>query len=212
MGSTEKAFCNSCMNETVHTVVHRDNKSEEDSGAGISWGEASVLLKCMGCETVTLKQTPWMSECDDPAVHYYPPRKKRPVPHWIDELPREYWLLCKELYSAYDADCRALVLMGIRALIDRYIFHNIGDMNFEAGLKRLLEEKMISENQKKSIEIVVEAGHAAAHRAYRPEIQNLNSALEVVEHLLFQVLPEDAMQKLKMATPPRDKRKVKDGK
>jgi hypothetical protein len=110
-----------------------------------------------------------------------------------------------EIYRALTADCRALAMMGARALIDRVLRDSVGDNGpFEQRLNRLEESGVVGRKDRELLETALEAGHAASHRGYQPTIDTLNHVMDIVEHLLQSqyVLPAEAA-KVAESTPTR---------
>ena len=82
----------------------------------------------------------------------------------------------------------------------------IGDSGgFDAKLRSMYEQGYIGEDEKdKLLDPVIDAGSAAAHRAYRPKSDHLDTMMDTVEHLIHRlfVLPK-SIDELRRATPPR---------
>jgi hypothetical protein len=58
----------------------------------------------------------------------------------------------------------------------------VGDQgSFGANLKKFLDEGFIAKIQRTAIEHILESGHAAIHRGYKPVEHDLNTALNIVE-------------------------------
>lgn len=216
-----RAHCNKCGHETKHEVVmERTIRGSEVvdpyQGIEVSWATTYSMLECRGCEEVSLRRTEWCSENDpmdgaDPGT-FFPPRVSRRKPAWVDrlELPDEYAGLLDEIYIALHADSRRLAMMGTRSLIDTVIRRSVGDQdNFGKGLKRLVEEGLISERNREIIEAAVNAGHASAHRGYRPSSDDVNVVIDIVENLIHNELLAEQAQALKITTPQRMRTKKK---
>lgn len=210
---TIKCHCNRCGHSTKHTLLHQ----EEKSGSVCSWtvgGHRNAvreysLLECCGCEDVVLKVvTSVLSERGEKfhSEDYYPPRVSRRKPQWLDDLPPEYLTLVDEVYSALHAGSRTLAMMGARALLDIFIERKVGNCgNFTAGLDSLVEQKYLAPVNRPVIESAVEAGNAAAHRAYRPPPDVLNAVMDIVENLVQHEVLEKSARDVKKMTPERER-------
>lgn len=207
-----RAYCNICGNETKHEVVterrtHGSEVIDPYQGIEISWSTTYSMMECMGCEEVLLKRTFWFSEHDGIEEEYYPPRVSRRRPTWIDELPKEYFSLLSEIYAALHADSRSLAMMGLRTLIDLFMSRKLEDSpGFEEGLKDLVAQNFITSRSRDVLEAAVEAGHAAAHRAHKPTVAQLNAVMDIVENLIQHDLLSESAESLRKTIPARPPR------
>ncbi len=209
------SHCNECGRETNHDVVYRADRRRTYDGDQYSVDVGSVwkLLQCRGCEEVTLQRVDWCSEddrMDGPvSATYFPPRVSRRKPAWASryDLQSEYLALLEETYTALHADSRRLAMMGVRALIDAVIRHNVDDQhNFSQGLRALKEKSLISEQDCRIIEVAIEAGHASTHRGHEPTVKDVNVAIDIVERLIHAEILDKKAEVLKNSTPQRPSR------
>ncbi|BCO13546.1 hypothetical protein RIMD111065_19020 [Aeromonas hydrophila] len=207
-----KAHCNKCLHETKHLVVaERNNRGSEQADPNdpyahyeISWCTTYTMLECCGCESVSLKREFYFSEWDATEVEYYPPQVSRQLPRWYEELPGEMDELLQEVYSALHADSRRLALMGARTLVDMYMNEQLGDIGgFEKKLSVLEESGLISKPNKEYLDAALDAGHAAAHRAHKARVVEVNQVIDIVENLLQNYVLKEAAKNLKAKTPSR---------
>lgn len=207
-----RAYCNKCGNETKHDVVMErttDGSQVVDPyhGIEITWSTTYSMLECRGCEEVLLKRSFWFSEHDGVEEEYYPPRVSRQRPTWFDELPDDYSSLLSEIYTALHADSRSLAMMGLRTLIDLFMSRKLQDTpGFEEGLKELVKQNYITTRSRDVLEAAVEAGHAAAHRAHKPTVAQLNAVMDIVENLLQHDLLSESAESLRKTIPARPAR------
>jgi hypothetical protein len=173
------------------------------------------LVRCRGCENVSLQRTCTISGSPEEEVDYFPPAVSRRTPIWISDLS---WLfddtkhqlreLFREVYSAVHSGNYRLAMMGTRAIVDVALTDKLGDIGgFEKKLKVPSENGWISIAQLRPLSAAVEAGNAASHRAYKPDENQLNLVLDVVEnfiHLLY-VQEENAIAITKK-TPTRQRK------
>lgn len=221
---TERAFCNKCSQKTKHTLIesltiHEIDPSEADGPYAdqAEWCDTTYsFLQCCGCEDACLKKSVWCSAIGETIeLEFYPPRVARKRPDWFEILPPEYFPLLDEIYSSLHAGNRTLAMMGARAVLDTFTTRKVGDCgNFKAGLDALVAKNYLAQMNRKVIESAVEAGHAAAHRAYNPSSDVLNAVMDIVENLIqHDVLSQSAkVLKKKLQRRPRRKKNPKKGK
>ncbi|MBU1215461.1 MAG: DUF4145 domain-containing protein [Gammaproteobacteria bacterium] len=146
---------------------------------------------------------------EPPQLIVEPHRQK---PDWFDQLPESPRDLLVEIYAALSLDLRALPAMGLRAVIDVVCMKQTGDAgSFEKKLSTLKQKGLISEVESSILSDAIDAGSASAHRGYVPGRDDLESLLDIVEHLLRAqyILPE-AAKKLKLNTPQRGGKTAKE--
>jgi len=218
-----KAQCNKCLGETNHLLLHKEDQPwDEDVGYGntIHGSETFNMVKCCGCDSVKLLHTSWFSEaCDEygrpiTEINYYPPAISRAEPKWVSDLggffssEEEQYIsgLFREIYSALHNDSRRLAVMGIRALLEHLMIAEVTDNGtFKKNLDAFQATGHLSGKQREIIEPILEAGHAAIHRAYHPSSEDVLTVIEVTESLVetIYVHPKKA-NKLKERVPKRE--------
>ncbi len=207
----EWVHCNQCLRLTKHDVLIKDVTSEDDElepeGPVLTWVTTSTLFRCRGCDSVVLRHRLQSDDTGTDDVNYYPPRISRRKPVWISDLPKEFVPLIDEVYTALQAGSLRLALMGARTLIDLFMNATVGDSgNFKIKMQRLVDKGYLSGINKDVIAAALDAGHAAAHRAYCPSSDNVNAVFDIVENLLQSMSFKDKVLRLKSSTP---KRKMK---
>jgi hypothetical protein len=81
-------------------------------------------------------------------------------------------------------------------------------LTFDKKLAELQAKGKISVDERDTLRVLVDAGSAAAHRGWRPEIEELNTMMDVVETFLHRTFTlDDGIKKLKAAVPARSKSK-----
>lgn len=212
--STTKAHCNTCGGERNHEVLNSERTTWEDEVHALSGSDTYATLKCCGCETIKLRHTSWFSEDDEPKEHYFPPAIFRRTPEWFTEL----WLqlkaddqfvetLLKEIYVALQNDLPSLATMGVRALLERIMISKAGDQgSFAKNIAEFEKLGHVSKRQRERLEAILDAGHAAIHRAYSPKVQDVVTLLDITEHIVESVFLHDAkIEELKKKVPARGK-------
>ncbi len=193
----------------------------DDEGEPLPFNSYYVL-QCLGCNAVTMQHAKWdggkyyRTEDDeivysDEAISYFPPRTVRARPSWLKELPKEFTHILREVYAALDAGAPTLAAIGVRTVLDVLANTVVGDLGaFPSKLDALETKGWLSKLDRARLGVVVDAGNAAAHRAFQASPQSLDHMMEVLEHLLKSryVLDVEA-KRLKRATPKRRKQPKK---
>ena len=202
------AHCNKCTGKTKHDVIAERVQSFSGSfGHAFDYHvtKTSQLIECRGCEDVALRVDWWHSEVDwSDEIDYYPPRVSRRPPSWEHSIPMEWQSLLSEIYTALHADSRRLAMMGARALVDMYMNDAVGDIGgFDRKLAQLVTAGLLGDQDKKILIAALEAGHAAAHRGYLPEADQVSHVMDIVENLLQKHTLTSSAEALNRHTPSR---------
>jgi hypothetical protein len=199
------AHCNRCNGNTQHDILHVLSLSAEDEldeQHSITFWDDYTLLKCRGCETVHLQHDHSFSEDigegGQPEVYttIYPPRISRNKPEWFGSISGPFWAgnteieqILEEIYVALHNDSLRLAAMGIRALLEFIMIDKIGDRGsigenitefFKAGYIALVDQQTFRTK-------LIEAGHAAMHRGYKPSAADLGTLLDLTESLIASI-------------------------
>lgn len=218
----EKYHCNSCGQPTRHFVRGEHSNIDEDEEYGVSVVERLLIVECCGCEHFSFVRKSHFSEDVDYRTHpisgetqriahweeeLYPPPTYRVPPQWFEDLPDETMRdISKEIYKSLQTESMFLAAFGSRTLLDRLIVLTVGDQhNFKKGLQALLDKGIIGQHERDILEPIVQAGHAAAHRGWAPNRDQLKTILDTVENLVHRllVLPKLA-EELEEAVPGRN--------
>ena len=203
-----KAHCNKCGGERRHELLHSETTTWEDyidDHFSIDGGDKFDLIKCCGCELVALRHSSWFSEDTDPdgtpmvKVEQFPPETYRTEPKWVKDL---IWSIpiddnfvgefIKEIYIALRNNSPRLAVMGIRALLEQVMIDKIGDKgSFKKNLDAFQEAGHISKNQRSTLESVIEAGHAAMHRRFKPTPWDVGMLMDVTESIIESIYIND---------------------
>lgn len=205
-----------------HTVEHHD----DDDGTSAS--DTGLLLECCGCTTVYFRHDFWFSEWDEvvddpitgePSMRrgirqtYWPRPTARKRPTWLNrvqERDAKLGELLDEMYSALDGDLRVLAAIGVRTAFDRAseILGVDPAISFDEKLGRLFDDGRVSDDEKKILAVLVDAGGAAAHRSWRPRRDQLDTMLDAIESFLHRTfVVKDGIAKLEASVPAKPKRK-----
>jgi Domain of unknown function (DUF4145) len=205
-----RSHCNECGRPTRHHVLcaKQINDSTEAEGYGeIQWADKYELVECAGCESVSMRHTYWFEPTDDTVIKTYPPPVARRRPSWRTKLPRDIRQLLDEVYSALDANSRALATMGSRAVLDMVLVQQAGDVgSFGEKLKALEAAGVVGRKNRQVLEAALDAGSAAAHRGHHASSEDVNAVMDILENLLQAIYHlEGLAERLKERTPPRKK-------
>lgn len=232
MPDTEKmvtGHCPNCGPERRADVKghHKTQFNDDDSGI---WGSTDYrILECRGCEAVYMQTSEMFSENIDHRqnmfgewetfldadVRHFPAPSMRPQPTWhydISILDDSLGSLFSDIYRCLDAELSVPAAVATRTAFDRAteLLGIDPSITFSAKLDALLEAGKISKDERGVLEVLIDAGSAAAHRGWRPKAEELNTLVSLVEsffHRTF-VLGDEA-KKLKAAVPPKPPRKKK---
>lgn len=211
------AHCNKCGGDCNHEILHIEKSDWNDEEHGI-WGNDSYeMLKCRGCESIKLRHTSYFSEdSGEPRVTYFPPPVFRHEPRWF----LDFWLelkgseevvhsLLSEVYVALQNNQTALAAMGIRAVLEHIMTAKCGDNGtFAKNLEQFESAGLISRVQRQNIETILEVGHAAIHRAFRPLSDDLITLVDIAESVVENVyIHGPKVERLKKRIPKRQQKK-----
>jgi uncharacterized protein DUF4145 len=207
------APCSSCLTKTRHTVLHEVSRRTEDG----EYDEWYGLLECAGCATIsTVHQARYLG--DGTVEHvFYPPPMARRMPKWASfmmldgEAEGVVQDLLKEIHQAMQGDMRRLAAMGMRALLEHVMIAKVGDHgSFTSHLDAFEKGGYISLIRRDAIRTILDVGDAATHRSFKPTMDELNTALDVVEGVLAAIYDHsERTAKLGDRVPPRPPRKPK---
>ncbi len=202
---TTKARCPTCDDERVcevHGTMYKAwDWEDRASGHSVNGGVDHSLLECRGCETVFYETQSWNSEDIDPyysamgiteyEVHKekttYPKPDTKTNPAGFDAMYKfddQLHGILNEMYLAYDNHAYILTAIGLRTALDRgtEVLGIDPAKTFDEKLTELMTGGWIGETEKNILKVVTDAGHAAAHRGWKPsghEVAQLLYAMEV---------------------------------
>lgn len=224
VGDETRGHCPTCRALRFAQVLatHIERWSAEDEPVeGTS--EFSVL-RCCGCRTVYMRKGETCSEdiehLEDPQtgewelhvperVTYWPAPSRREMPSWYGH----FWLsdpdtyeLSKELYGSLNGDLRVLAAIGVRTMFDRAAeLLNVNPaLSFAAKLDALRDTGKIGVEEREALQVLTDAGGAAAHRGWRPEPEQLELLVQMLESFLHRTfILGEGLRRLKTDVPAR---------
>jgi hypothetical protein len=201
---------------------------EDDDEHGI-WGRHTYrILKCRGCDTVYFQQVQIFSEDVDfrqnptsgemqpfipERISYWPAPSKRNQPDWsrkLDDTDRDLGSLFDDIYVAMNNELRILAAIGTRTVFDRAseLLGVDPAFTFAQKIAALHTAGRISSDDKLVIDVLVDAGNAAAHRGWKPSSSELNDMVAILEGFLYRAfVAGDAAGELRGSIPPRPPRR-----
>jgi hypothetical protein len=213
-----KGHCPNCGPDRYGNVVGYYEVTGHDEHHDI-WGTTTCyILECGGCKTTFFREDSTCSEDWGPdgietRTTYYPSPAKRDRPNWFSWLNLDDGLyrLLDETYNALDVDARVLSAIGARTIFDRAaeLLHIDPALTFKQKLDRLQSTGHISPSERNQLDILTDAGGAAAHRGWKPTAAQLGTIMSILEsfvHRKFVLDPE--ADKLKTEIPARPKKRA----
>lgn len=197
-----RSHCNSCGRVTAQEVI--SHRVVEDHDDGYWWTNTYDTLECRGCKTVSLRHH-YVDAADDQETVLYPPPISRRSPAWSWSLPIDMREMLDEIYRALHNGSSRLALMGARTLVDLLLTSHVGDVgSFRQKLAALRNRDVITARHAQVLEVALDAGSAAAHRAFKPEAEDLNAVMDIIENLFQSIYHLDRVaNRLKKNTPQR---------
>lgn len=203
-GPPEHSHCNRCGGRRKHNILGEVKTSWSDQVTehnSIDGTDNYYVLECAGCGEVHFRHDSWFSEDTDAAgdpvgrVKYFPPIYSRRKPAWFeDSLENPFFLndtdpvgrLLSEIYPALQNGMPMLAAMGMRALLENLMISQVGDNGtFHDNLEAFRAAGWIGEKDRDLLrDRLLEIGHAAMHRGYRPPADDLDTMMDVIEHLV----------------------------
>lgn len=210
MLKTFQAHCPRCNGDrTCYIHGEVDKPWSWSDGRHEQWGQNDYkLAQCCGCKEVFFHKTSWDSEDWDigynaageevtfhpKTVTTYPaPEKKSEKPDWvwkIAQIDPQLFAILNEMYQAYEHGAFILAAIGLRTAFDRTAeilkIHPL--LPLEEKVKRLREEGFIGETESQTLGVVIDAGSAAAHRAWSPEHPEFQTLLITLEQFIYRTV------------------------
>ena len=214
-----KTYCGNCDKETSHTLEYKAHETEPVEILAKNDKELKTesfwmvgfhlwqISKCKGCEKLTFKHViRTSSEPGTDIIFNFPKSHIRPLPDWYQKLPLKYLEIIREIYSAINQGAFILALIGVRTILDVYIVEKIGDKGtFKTKLSKLVDGGFITKTRADSLNTIINAGNASAHRGYKPKQKNLFQILDIMDNLLQSEILDREAHYIKEKTPERKK-------
>jgi hypothetical protein len=222
-----KGHCPQCGPDRFADVVGYHRAHDEDDRSGVWVATDYRIMRCRGCEAVYFQTDEVFSEDvdsgEDPntgeyvdytphKITHWPAPSKRAQPDWASKLhvlDPDLAALFDDIYVALDNDLRVLAAIGIRTAFDRAseLLGVDSGQGFAQKLKELVQLGKIGADERDTLDVLTNAGSAAAHRGWRPEPQELDTMMSIIEAFLYRTFILDrAAKSLKQSVPVRPRR------
>ncbi|WP_350024839.1 DUF4145 domain-containing protein [Providencia rettgeri] len=231
MSDVISAICPACGNDswagkrqcTVYGEVSSSWCDQENN-----YGETNHyrLLKCNGCQTIFMHTTHTNSEdftwdCDYDNIRYietystYPDYKNKGLPpSWVMEIKdKNLYNIMSEMYSARNSNSLILASIGLRTAFDRSseLIGIPANEPFNKKIKLLFEQGEIGSKDMELLNVLTDAGSAAAHRGWRPSEEEFDILLNILQSfverkIVFKLTPEK-LGYIKSNIPPKKPKK-----
>jgi hypothetical protein len=161
-------------------------------------------------EDVDYEQNPYTGEVRMVAQvkrQYWPTSKSRPK--WasdLESIDADLANLFEEVHSARNAELYVLSTIGVRTVFDRAteILGIDSNMRFSEKLDELTKASRVSSAERAALDVLVEAGNAAAHRGWRPSSDEVDGLMLIMEAFLHRCFVANYLaQNLKKSVPDR---------
>lgn len=224
-----KEHCPTCDGERtcdVHGQVYVPWHWEDRQGHSMSGGVDHSLLQCRGCETVFYLNDSWNDEDVDQwydsngetqgevvqtkITHPRPESRTKPV--WFDAIGKvdgQLQNILNEMYAAYENQAYILTAVGLRTALDRgtEVLGIDSAKTFAEKLADLQSGGWIGATEHDILEVITDAGNAAAHRGWSPDESDTTQLLYAMEVFLQRafIVGQKALS-IKASIPPKPKR------
>ncbi len=207
--------CGECKRETNHTVlVSADLSGTDEVGRGyeVHWASNHQIIQCQGCDTISFRKA--NSNSEDGYVQIgpdeweeniyeelYPNRNEGRVPiKDIHLLPTDIERIYAETLKAMNGDQPVLSGIGIRALIETTTKErNANGRDLMEKINDLVTQGVLTKDGAEILHKLRVLGNKAAHEVKPHSTDQLDLAMDVIEHLLqgVYILPHHAKRKFK---------------
>ena len=197
----EEGHCPKCGSQRADVVAQHEDKirSEEFDADTLC-----SILECRGCGNYYFKSAHTNSEetisgYDQrtgeefheyiETVKYWPPAAERRRPDWAFKIKfTDHVLgsLFDDVYTALSNNLGVLAAIGMRTVFDRAseLLGIDTNKSFRQKLDALRDNDHVTEKEAAVLEVLIDAGSAAAHRGWRPKPIQLDGMMTILESFL----------------------------
>ncbi len=200
----KKGHCPKCGPDRFSDVVCNHETTWQDDYSGVGGGTEYSILRCRGCETVFFQTdevfsedvdyiyNPHTQENESVLTHkiiHWPSPSKRSKPQWsttLNAIDDDLGSLFADIYIGLNNDLRVLAAIGMRTAFDRAseLLDVDPAKSFREKLQELVDGGKIGLSEKDSLDVLTDAGSAAAHRGWRPSPGELDTMMNIIEGFL----------------------------
>jgi hypothetical protein len=188
MNAKTKIFCNNCRQYTTHDLVFSHTPEEldylEPDQEEVGGTTISKLWACRGCERVTLQEITLDEGGEEIGSEFYPSRER----HFLIrksflQLNAKLSQIYEEIIICYNNASPILCATGLRSLLEGVCADKgISGRNLVDQINNL--NTLLPGNIVESLHHFRFVGNEAVHQLNAPSINELRSAIEVMEDLL----------------------------
>ena len=198
--------CENCQNITCHKVIYSIFSTERYGDGEPRDFIRFEIIQCLGCKRISFKK---QTQCEadfsydqfgsqeiNTTIELFPPRvegRHKLKNSW--RLPMQLKRVYDETNTAINNDQRILATIGIRTLIEAICVNKAcNGKNLWEKINNLVKIGILTIDGAKILQHLRGLGNRAAHKIELPELEDLNLAMDVVEHLLngVYILPQIA--------------------
>lgn len=192
-----KIYCKECSGITLHSVVCSfDETGSEDCGGGhsVDWNCRNQTIQCLGCETVSFRTVSTFSEDFEydhdgvfhpETIKYYPGRVAGVKSLESHLLPYTIQQIYKETVLSLENDQFILAGIGIRAIVETICKdHEAKGRDLYQKINTLKEKSIVTQEGADTLQKLRVLGNSAAHEVKAHNSQQLELALQIIEHML----------------------------
>lgn len=194
MSDIEKSYCQRCDYKTNHRILHKESvrSDNEDYDYVVDY----MIVKCLGCESISFREVfvDLESSYPDQDGNWQPETTVTTYPEELKvkkklentyELPEKIKLIYDEAINAYNAKCYLLTGVAFRAVIEAIcIEEKIAGNNLEKKINNLVKQKLITEKEANRLHPIRFIGNDSVHEMKVPKERNLETVLNIINHLL----------------------------
>lgn len=197
----EEGHCPKCSSTRADVVAEHKDEYHDYNFDAVSFFK---VLECRGCGQHYFKSSSSNSEDYDhyqnpetgeyeqiyrETVNYWPPAGMRRQPEWKDDIgfeDRVLGSLFDDVYTALSNNLGVLAAIGMRTVFDRAseLLGIDPSKTFQQKLNDLKAGDHITDKEIATLAALIDAGSAAAHRAWQPKPRQLDAMMTILEAFL----------------------------
>ena len=198
-GNVVQVVCYKCLRETAHLVVRSAEYVDDyvDGSFSVTGWNNYQVIQCRGCERVGFRSTHQNTEeydndpdtgeaIPDTRIELYPNRlagRDELGSYWT--LPSVLMAIYRETLSAMRASLPVLAGVGIRAIVETVCAdRKATGSNLEKRIDALVTQGALTKDGADILHRLRILGNQAAHEVKPHSLETLNTAMDVVDHLL----------------------------
>lgn len=201
----EKFYCKTCQRHTNHDLLYDESQEMlQDNGSKIWKGYETI--RCLGCDTISFHYSECHTETTEPESRllsansqYFPKERfyRNPI-EGLQNLPINTQSIYLEVLAALNENLPILTAIGLRAIIESVCREKTPYRewwtNLYNGIEALSADGILSLTQVEFLHACRFMGNNAAHEIAAAPIEQLISALDIIEALLMTIyiLPDKA--------------------